>query len=103
VNVYPAEIELALSEVSGVDEVAVFGVEDPEWGQRVCLAYVGTASESEVVDYARSHLAPYKRPKTVSKMGALPHTHTGKIDRVSLPSLLDSSARNAESTTSRRQ
>jgi long-chain acyl-CoA synthetase len=102
VNVYPAEIELALSEVRGVDEVAVFGVEDAEWGQRVCLVYVGTASEIEVIDHGVGHLAPYKRPKTVIKVRAFPHTHSGKIDRKSLPSLLgdDPSAREAgEATT----
>jgi long-chain acyl-CoA synthetase len=96
VNVYPAEIELALSEMSGVDEVAVFGVEDVEWGQRVCLAYAGTASETEVIEHGVAHLAPYKRPKTVIKVRELPHTHSGKIDRVSLPSLpgVDSSIAN---------
>jgi long-chain acyl-CoA synthetase len=90
VNVYPAEIELVLSALRGVDEVAVFGVDDVEWGQRVCLAYVGTASESELIEYAVGHLAPYKRPKTMIKVDSLPHTHSGKIDRMRLPSLLGS-------------
>lgn len=90
VNVYPAEIELVLSALRGVDEVAVFGVGDVEWGQRVCLAYVGTASESELIEYAVGHLAPYKRPKTMIKVDSLPHTHSGKIDRMRLPSLLGS-------------
>ena len=102
VNVYPAEIELALSQVSGVDEVAVFGVEDAEWGQRVCLAYVGTAREAELIDHAAGNLAPYKRPKSVINVPALPHTHSGKIDRVSLTSLLGdntSSGEDARATT----
>lgn len=103
VNVYPAEIELVLSEVSGVDEVAVFGVDDAEWGQRVCLAYVGTASEAEVNDHGVGHLAPYKRPKMVINVGTLPHTHSGKIDRMSLPSLLgeDPSTREEGRATTR--
>jgi long-chain acyl-CoA synthetase len=103
VNVYPAEIELVVSEVSGVDEVAVFGVDDAEWGQRVCLAYVGTASEAEVIDHGVGHLAPYRRPKTVINVRTLPHTHSGKIDRVSLPSLLDDdpSAREDRPATTR--
>jgi long-chain acyl-CoA synthetase len=88
VNVYPAEIELTLSEVGGIEEVAVFGVDDAEWGQRVCLAYVGTANETEVIEHGAAHLAPYKRPKTVIKVRELPHTHSGKIDRVGLPTLL---------------
>lgn len=89
INVYPAEIELVVSAVGGVSEVAVFGVDDDEWGQRVCLTYIGTASEAEVAEYTLEHLAPYKRPKTIIKADALPHTHSGKIDRVSLSSLLD--------------
>ncbi len=40
VNVYPAEVEGALCEVAGVREVAVFGVSDEAWGQRVCAAVV---------------------------------------------------------------
>ena len=100
VNVYPAEIELALSVVAGVDEVAVFAMEDTAWGQRVCLAYVGPASEAEVLAFAAQHLAPYKRPKTVIKVDAFPRTHSGKIDRMSLPSLLggDPSAHHEERT-----
>jgi acyl-CoA synthetase (AMP-forming)/AMP-acid ligase II len=89
VNVYPAEIELALSQMKGIDEVVVFGVEDPEWGQRVCAAFVGTANVSDVLDFDTTVLAPYKRPKTVIKVDELPRTHSGKVDRVQLPSLID--------------
>jgi long-chain acyl-CoA synthetase len=89
VNVYPAEVELTLSAVAGIEELAVFGVEDDQWGQRVCLAYVGIAPETEVLDHAAVHLAPYKRPKTVLKVDALPHTHSGKIDRTKLSALVD--------------
>jgi long-chain acyl-CoA synthetase len=92
VNVYPAEVELALSHVAGVHEVAVFGTEDPTWGQRVCVAYVGTASEDDLRDYGATHLAAYKRPKTVVKVDGLPHTHSGKIDRMALPSLIEPSS-----------
>ena len=43
VNVYPAEIENVLAAVDGVAEVAVFGLPDEQWGQRVCVAYVTDA------------------------------------------------------------
>ena len=43
VNVYPAEVENVLSAVPGVREVAVFGLPDEQWGQRVCAAYVADA------------------------------------------------------------
>jgi long-chain acyl-CoA synthetase len=88
VNVYPAEIEQMLIELAGVDDVAAFGVDDPEWGQRVCLAYVGSASEAELVEHGVTHLAPYKRPKTILKVEDFPRTHSGKIDRKRLPALL---------------
>ncbi len=42
VNVYPLEVEQVLGEHPGVDDIAVFGVDDPTWGQRVCAAVVGT-------------------------------------------------------------
>ena len=44
VNVYPLEVENALREHEGVEDVAVYGVPDPAWGQRVCAAVVGTAT-----------------------------------------------------------
>ena len=44
VNVYPLEVEQILGEHPGVTDVAVYAVDDPEWGQRVCAAVVGDAS-----------------------------------------------------------
>ena len=44
VNVYPLEVEQVLLEHPGVDDVAVYGVPDEQWGQRVCAAYVGAAT-----------------------------------------------------------
>ena len=84
VNVYPLEVEQALHELAGVDEVAVFGVPDERWGQRVCAAVVGSASPDEVLAHARERLAPYKRPKDVVVLDELPHTATGKVQRLVL-------------------
>lgn len=81
VNVYPTEVEQVLEGCPGVTEVAVYGVPDPSWGQRVCAAVVGTASEAELAAYARKHLAPPKRPKTWRFLDALPRTLTGKVLR----------------------
>ncbi|HXZ62218.1 MAG TPA: AMP-binding protein [Acidimicrobiales bacterium] len=92
VNVYPAEVENVLAAVAGVREVAVFGLPDPEWGQRVCAAYVlerpaaGRAAAEEALRAAASaHLAPYKRPKTYVAASDLPHTATGKLMRRAVP------------------
>jgi long-chain acyl-CoA synthetase len=81
VNVYPAEVENALAAHPDVEDVAVYGVEDETWGQRVCAAYVGTASAQELEDWARERLAPPKRPKQYELVEQIPRTLTGKILR----------------------
>lgn len=84
VNVYPAEVEAALAEAPGVVEVAVFGVRDDEWGERVCAAVVGEATESDLRRHAEGRLAPYKRPKEYFVVRHLPRTATGKLRRGAL-------------------
>ncbi|GAA5149670.1 hypothetical protein GCM10023340_25370 [Nocardioides marinquilinus] len=81
VNVYPVEVEQVLGTHPGVVDVAVFGVDDATWGQRVCAAVVGTASAAELDAFAREHLAPPKRPKTWTHLDELPRTLTGKVRR----------------------
>jgi long-chain acyl-CoA synthetase len=81
VNVYPLEVENALRELAGVDDVAVFGVPDEEWGQRVCAAVVGTALSDDLRAHAREVLAPAKRPKDYVRLDTLPMTATGKVRR----------------------
>ena len=88
VNVYPAEVERAIATMAGVHEVAVFGVTDERWGQRVCAAVVGDVAPDDVVAHARAHLAPYKCPKDVFMVAELPHTSTGKLRRGVLASQL---------------
>ena len=98
VNVYPAEVEAVLAEVAGVDEVAVFGVEDRRWGQRVCAAVVPTRSVpgdgtdrllDDLDTRAREHLAGYKRPKQYVVVDQLPRTATGKVQRSRIADLVD--------------
>jgi long-chain acyl-CoA synthetase len=81
VNVYPAEVERILGEVRGVNRVCVVGLEDDQWGRRVCAVLTGDITEQTVREYAAAHLAPYKRPKTVVIVDELPLTHSGKVDR----------------------
>ena len=81
VNVYPVEVEQALADLDGIDELAVFGAADERWGQRVCAAVIGTVSPGQVIDHARSRLAAYKCPKDVYQVHDLPRTSTGKIRR----------------------
>ncbi|GCD89456.1 class I adenylate-forming enzyme family protein [Nocardioides sp. LS1] len=85
VNVYPLEVEHALREHPSVVDVAVYGVPDDRWGQRVCAAVVGTASSASLDAFARERLAPPKRPKTWTFLDELPRTLTGKVRRDQLP------------------
>ena len=57
---------------------------DESWGQRVCAAVVGDAPESELRALATERLAPPKRPKDYFRVDALPHTATGKVQRLVL-------------------
>ena len=84
VNVYPVEVENALREHPGVDDVAVYGVPDDSWGQRVCAAVVGDVDADELEAFARTRLAPPKRPKDYTFVGDLPRTATGKVRRTDL-------------------
>ncbi len=90
VNVYPAEVEAVLSGCPGVADVAVFGVTDDRWGQRVCAAVVGAVDEGTLRAWAATRLAPAKRPKTYLRMDTLPRTSTGKVRRLDLPAALAS-------------
>jgi long-chain acyl-CoA synthetase len=84
VNVYPAEVENTLSAHPGVTDVAVFGVPDDQWGQRVVAAVVGTTTADELDAWARDRLAPPKRPKEYRFLDELPRTLTGKVRRIDL-------------------
>ncbi|KRA37288.1 MULTISPECIES: class I adenylate-forming enzyme family protein [unclassified Nocardioides] len=84
VNVYPTEVEQVLGTCPGVADIAVYGVDDPTWGQRVCAAIVGTATVDELDRFARTHLAPPKRPKDYVLLDTLPRTLTGKVRRTEL-------------------
>ncbi|HEX7168261.1 MAG TPA: AMP-binding protein [Acidimicrobiales bacterium] len=88
VNVYPAEVEAALAGVGGVGELAAFGAPDDRWGQRVCVAVVGTYDEVALRAAARERLAPYKRPKDVYRIDELPRTGTGKVRRSAIAAAL---------------
>jgi acyl-CoA synthetase (AMP-forming)/AMP-acid ligase II len=82
-NIYPREVEDVIAEVPGVAEVAVLGVEDPEWGQRVTALYTvrpgSTVTDEQVLEHCRAHLASYKKPKELRRVDAFPLNATGKI------------------------
>jgi acyl-CoA synthetase (AMP-forming)/AMP-acid ligase II len=83
VNIYPAEIERTLRAHPAVDDVAIVGVPDPEWGEAL-YAYIVRApgtelTDVEVIAYTGEHLAGYKKPRHVEFVDDLPRNPTGKV------------------------
>jgi long-chain acyl-CoA synthetase len=82
-NVYPAQVEAAIHQHPAVLEAAVIGVPDDVWGEAVKAVVVlkpgAEATESEIIQTAKAHLASYQKPKSVEFVTALPKAPTGKI------------------------
>jgi long-chain acyl-CoA synthetase len=87
-NVYPLEIERALLAHPDVRDAAVFGTDDERWGRRVCAAVVGDLDPDDVRDWLALRVAPYKRPKQVLVVDAIPVSTTGKVRRSRLAAIL---------------
>jgi long-chain acyl-CoA synthetase len=88
-NIGPDEVESVLSTHPKIEEAAVIGVKDVEWGQQVRaivrLKKGETATEQEIVDFCRPRLAGFKRPTSVVFVTEeLPKTATGKTLRRNL-------------------
>jgi len=84
-NVFPEEIEDLLSGHADIEEVAVVGVPDDEFGQRLAAFVVirdnATLTSEAVRDYVKAHLARHKVPREVTFLDELPRNATGKIVR----------------------
>jgi long-chain acyl-CoA synthetase len=83
VNIYPAEIEQLIQAMAGVRDVAVFGIPDEEYGERLA-AHVDVdpnsrIDPSHIQDHVRSRLASYKVPKVVVLDDDLPREESGKL------------------------
>ena len=93
VNIHPAQIERVIAAHPGAEEVAVFGVPDPEWGEvpvaAVRRAPGSTLGESEVGELVAARLDRRSRPSRVVFVDGFPRTATGKIRRKDLAGLLE--------------
>ena len=82
-NVASREVEEALYLDRRIEEVAVIGVNHPKWVEAVTAVVVPkkgeTITEAEIIEHCRKNLAPFKVPKKVVVVEALPKTPTGKI------------------------
>ncbi|MCV2870326.1 acyl--CoA ligase [Defluviimonas sp. WL0002] len=88
-NIYPSEVEAVLAMHPGVRDVAVIGLPDPLWGERVHAVIVpretGLAS-GDLLDWCGTRIAGFKRPRSISLIAAeeMPKTVTGKIQHAKL-------------------
>ena len=91
-NVYPKEVEDALDALPGVDESAVIGLPDADFGEAVVAVVVAepgaTLDEARIRTDLRARLAAFKVPKRVVVVPALPRNVMGKVEKHRLRSLL---------------
>jgi long-chain acyl-CoA synthetase len=83
VNIYPAEIEMALLAMPGVQDCAVFGIPDEEFGEKLC-AHIEPNPEmpldvAEITAFLSERLADFKVPRVIKFETALPREDSGKI------------------------
>ncbi|HZU74986.1 MAG TPA: AMP-binding protein [Acidimicrobiales bacterium] len=87
-NVYPGEVEAVLDDLEGVRESAVVGLPDPDLGEKVVAVVVadpGCDLDPERLRAdARRRLAPYKVPKAITVVDALPRNVMGKVEKALL-------------------
>jgi fatty-acyl-CoA synthase len=88
-NVFPAEVEELLASYRGVQEAAVIGVDDKDYGKRlrayVVLAGRAKVSEQELKDHVKSNLARYKVPREIVFIDEMPRNPAGKVVKRNLP------------------
>jgi O-succinylbenzoic acid--CoA ligase len=84
-NVSPAEVEAVLLTHNDILEAAVYGAEDPVWGQKVVAALVlrpgAVLDDDGLLEFCRRKLAGYKIPRQVRIVGVLPRNAAGKLLR----------------------
>jgi acyl-CoA synthetase (AMP-forming)/AMP-acid ligase II len=87
-SVMPKEVEDVIAAHPAVGEVAVLGLPDTEWGEAVTAFVVlkpgMSATEHDLVEHCRAHLASYKKPRSVRFVASLPRSHYGKVIRAEL-------------------
>jgi len=84
-NISSVEVEGVLLRHPAVQEVAIVGLPHERWGEAphafVVLKAGATATEAELRDYTRDHLAHFKAPQGIKFLSELPKTATGKVQK----------------------
>jgi fatty-acyl-CoA synthase len=87
-NIYPREIEELLYGHPKIQDAAVVGIPHSLWGESVKAFVVLKAgqrmTEEEVIEYCKSHLASYKKPRSVRFVDSLPRNPSGKVLKTKL-------------------
>jgi acyl-CoA synthetase (AMP-forming)/AMP-acid ligase II len=82
-NISPAEVESVLYSNPKIEEAAIIGIPDPKWGQVpraiVALKKREAATPEEIMEYCKSELAGFKRPKSIIFVDSLPRNQMGKV------------------------
>ncbi|MFC3336973.1 class I adenylate-forming enzyme family protein [Paracandidimonas soli] len=98
-NVYPSDVEAALSEHAAVAESCVFGLPDPLWGERVEAAVElkqeACATEEELIGFLKERIGAVRTPKRIHLFESLPRSALGKIQKRELREGLMSAAKRA--------
>jgi acyl-CoA synthetase (AMP-forming)/AMP-acid ligase II len=91
-NVASREVEDVLRELAGVRDVAVVGIADERWGERICAAVVpdteAPPTTQDLVAGCRERLAGFKTPRRIAFVDELPRTASGKVRKDELRRLL---------------
>ena len=82
-NISPEQVEATLHSHPAIDEAAVIGVPDPQWGEKVCaivaLKAGAQATEADIIEHCRGQLASFKKPESVIFVDSLPRNPLGKV------------------------
>jgi long-chain acyl-CoA synthetase len=91
-NVYPREVDEVLLTHPEVLDAASAGAPDPYYGETLSAAVVvrsgASVSAADLIAFCKQNLAPYKVPKRVYRLDALPRTAVGKLDKLALRATL---------------
>ena len=81
--VSPEEVEQVLHSHPSVEEAAIIGVDDPDWGERIRAIIVpkigSQVDEEEIIEHCRSRLSSFKKPESVVFIEYLPRNAMGKV------------------------
>ena len=77
-------VEVSLNSAFPAIEFAAFAVEDPQWGQSLQIAVVGSVLDDEIIAHLEKDLGAFAKPKGIHHLASLPLLGIGKVDRKSL-------------------